>query len=166
MYRRILTCVKAQRIGACKPICTLCIPPQYCIVRILPYYMMLRRILTCVTTWKLSKHGVLSSSVTMIHPPSYTAATKQEQTWWTLIESWNDESWNDESWNDESWNDESWNDESWNDEHGMMSKKQEVGKGHIEPAIYITPYSEREEKHTHTHKQRSDRRHSSVCVAR
>jgi hypothetical protein len=76
----------------------------------------------------------------MIHPPSYTAATKQEQTWWTLIESWNDESWNDESWNDE----------SWNDEHGMMSKKQEVGKGHIEPAIYITPYSEREEKHTHT----------------
>jgi hypothetical protein len=66
----------------------------------------------------------------MIHPPSYTAATKQEQTWWTLIESWNDE--------------------SWNDEHGMMSKKQEVGKGHIEPAIYITPYSEREEKHTHT----------------
>jgi hypothetical protein len=69
----------------------------------------------------------LSSSVTMIHSPSYTAASKQEQTWWTLIE-------------------------SWNDEHGMMSEKQEVGKGHIEPAIYITPYSEREEKHTHTSK--------------
>ena len=46
----------------------------------------------------------------------------------------------------------------------MMGKRQEVGKGHIEPAIYITPYSEREEKHTH--KQRSDRRHSGVCIAK
>lgn len=39
-----------------------------------------------------------------------------------------------------------------------MCIEQEVGKGHIEPAIYITPYLKRErEKHTNTHKQRSDR---------
>jgi hypothetical protein len=44
------------------------------------------------------------------------------------------------------------------------SIEQEVGKGHIEPAIYITPYLKRErEKHTNTHKQRSDR---GVTLAR